>query len=81
MANKNKISSNSDKTPLEVNEQYVVAPTSSASTLATKSLKADRRLRRTMASHWSEVRPLTFGNAVPVRTTSLPRRKCWNSAS
>lgn len=55
--------------------------TSSASTFSTKSLKAGRRLRRTMASLCSEVRPLTLGSDVPVRTISLPRRKCWNSES
>ncbi len=55
--------------------------TSSASTLFTKSLNAGMRLRRTMASLWSVVRPFTLGSNMSVRTISLPRRKCWNSVS
>lgn len=60
---------------------YLSILTSSASTLSTKSLNAGRRLRRTMASLCSLVRPFTLGSDMPVRTISLPRRKCWNSTS
>ena len=55
--------------------------TSSAWTLAIRSLKAGRQLSLTTASACSAVRPWTLGVEPALSTISFPLRKCWNSAS
>ena len=55
--------------------------TSSAWTLAIRSLKAGRQLSLTTASACSPVRPWILGVEPALSTISFPLRKCWNSAS